>query len=114
LSVDDLHQLAAVEAGRLRDAAGRPAYERREILADLASRLEVLLEGLTDPAVAPLRELVALLAGDRELEARWTEALRVLTDFGGEKGAPAHGGEKRPPALGDAKPSPSRKAFWKR
>jgi len=86
-----------VEAGRLRDAQDRTVYERRDMLADLVSRLSVLLEGQTDPACTPLRELLTVLGGDDDLEARWAEARRVLTAFGGERG---ERGE--------------RKAFWKR
>ena len=100
LSLDDMRQLAALEARRLREAAGRPAYERRDMLADLASRLGVLLDGLTDPVYAPLHALVVhLTAGDGELDARWAHTREVLEAFG------AFGGEQKEPA---------RKAFWKR
>jgi Ca-activated chloride channel family protein len=92
-----------VEGQRLRDGANRPAYQRREMLADLASRLGVLLRGLTDPSYTPLRDLVAALekpAGDADLDTRWAEAIGVLTAFGGS--APA------------STPSRERKPFWKR
>jgi Ca-activated chloride channel homolog len=103
LSVEDLREIAAVEAGRLREAAGRPAYERRELLADLASRLGVLLDGRTDPVYAPLHALVAHLhAGGGELDARWVEATATLESFGG--------GREADPAEDKAK----RTAFWKR
>jgi Ca-activated chloride channel family protein len=103
LSTEDMRRITAVEGQRLRDGANRPAYQRREMLADLASRLGVLLRGLTDPAYAPLRDLVAALEKDGaagDLEARWAEAIAVLTAFGGSSPAPT--------------PSRERKPFWKR
>jgi Ca-activated chloride channel family protein len=105
LSLEDVRQLAALEADRLREASDRAAYDRRDMLADLASRLRVLLDGLTDPAYAPLQALVAYLnGGDGDLDARWAEATTTLEAFGrGHK----------PPGR-DAKPDRERKAFWKR
>ena len=108
LSVEDLRQIAALEARRLRDGAGRPAYERRDMLDDLASRLQVLLDGLTEPAYAPLVALVAYLEKGGELDARWAEATRVLEAFAGAKSGRPSGADKAP------KPAPERKAFWKR
>jgi Ca-activated chloride channel family protein len=105
LSLEDVRQLAALEAGRLHEAANRAAYDRRDMLADLSSRLGVLLDGLTDPAYAPLHALFAYLnAGDDELDARWAEATAVLEAFG--QGHTAPGKEE--------KPEKDRKAFWKR
>jgi Ca-activated chloride channel family protein len=104
LSLDDVRRLAALEAGRLREAAGRPAYDRRDMLADLASRLGVLVDGLTDPAYGPLHALVDYLnAGDGELDARWAEATTVLDAFGKGEGDADKG-----------TPGKERKAFWKR
>ncbi|GID64948.1 hypothetical protein Acy02nite_28290 [Actinoplanes cyaneus] len=97
VSLDDVRALATVEAGRLRDAADRPGYERRDLLEDLASRLTVLLTPLTGAEFAPLHDLAALLGGDAPLDEKWSTALRVLTDFGA-----------------GAQPKPARKAFWKR
>jgi Ca-activated chloride channel family protein len=99
LSIADVRRIAAVEAQRLRDGAGAPAYQRREMLADLASRLGVLLRGLTDAAYTPLRDLVAALDSGGDLDTRWSEAIAVLTAF-----------------AGDATPAPARarKPFWKR
>jgi Ca-activated chloride channel family protein len=107
VSIDDVRRIAAVEAQRLRDGTGRPAYERREMLADLASRLGVLLRGLTDPAYAPLHALVTALdeAGDAGLDARWAEAIAVLTAFAGAASQDAGAA---------ATPSRERKPFWKR
>jgi Ca-activated chloride channel family protein len=100
-TVQDLRDLARLEADRLAEGRDRPAYERRDMLADLVSRLEVLLGGVTDPAYAPLRELLAFLTGDAGLDRRWDEARRVLTDFAGGTSGPD-------PAPRD------RRAFWKR
>jgi len=87
-----LGELLAVEARRLAEAEDRPAYERRDLLADLASRLRVLLEGQSDPAYEPLRALVGTLTGDGDLEEKWKAARAALEGF-----AP---GERKP--------------FWKR
>jgi Ca-activated chloride channel family protein len=95
LSAQDIRDLAKVEARRLHEGQDRPAYERRDMLADLLSRLEVLVGESAEPELAPLRALIAHLAGDADLETRWAEARRVLDGFAG-------GGE------------PERKAFWKR
>ncbi len=77
-----LREVAAVEARRLREAAGRPDHERRELLADLASRLAALVAGVSQPAYAPLRRLVDILNAGGELERLWAEALRVLEGIG--------------------------------
>ncbi len=95
LSIADARRLAAVEAGRLRDAADRPAYERRDVLDDLASRLRVLLDGLTGDEYAPLRDLLPRLTANTGVDGRWADAVRTLTDF--------------------ARPETAeRKPFWKR
>jgi Ca-activated chloride channel family protein len=105
LSIQDMRRIAAVEAQRLRDGADRPAYQRREMLADLASRLGVLLRGLTDPAYAPVRALVTALEADGDLDARWAEAIAVLTTFAGTPSPAASPGGNR---------ARERKPFWKR
>lgn len=97
----DVRGIIAVEATRLREAEDRPATERRELLADLASRLGVLLAGLHGPEFAPLHALVALLSGDDDLDTTWAEARRVLDGYAGST-APS-------PARGAA----SRIAFWR-
>jgi Ca-activated chloride channel family protein len=89
---DDIRDLLAVEARRLAEAEDRPAYERRDLLADLASRLRVLLEGQTDPGYEQLRALVGTLTGDGDLEEKWKAARQALDGFGKHE----------------------RKAFWKR
>jgi Ca-activated chloride channel family protein len=91
--IDDISEVLAVEARRLAEAADRPAYERRDLLADLASRLEVLLDGQTDAAYEPVRELVATLNGDGTVDEKWAAAREVLAVFGGK---------------------PEHKPFWKR
>jgi Ca-activated chloride channel homolog len=95
-TVEDMRQIVAVEVRRLHDASDRPGYERRDLLADLVSRLSVLLAGQTGGAYAPLHALLAYLSGDGDLDARWAEARRVLEEFGG-----AHATARR-------------EGFWKR
>jgi Ca-activated chloride channel family protein len=98
-SMQDIRDLAKVEAQRLHEAQDRPGYERRDLLADLLSRLQVLVGDSTEPEYAPLRALIAYLGGDADLDTRWAQARRVLAEFAG--GAGGGGG-------------PERKAFWKR
>ncbi|AEV83885.1 trypsin [Actinoplanes sp. SE50] len=93
----DIRQLATVEAGRLRDAADHPDYERRDLLDDLASRLTVLLTPLSGDDFGPLQALITLLNGNAPLAEKWSTALRVLTEFG----APTS-------------PKRATKPFWKR
>jgi Ca-activated chloride channel family protein len=80
--------VAAEEAARVRAAAGAPLYERRELLADLGSRLAALLRQAS--GAGPLRDLVAELDGDRpltvsreEFEQLWTRTLQVLDELAG-------------------------------
>ncbi|MEV6494823.1 trypsin, partial [Actinoplanes sp. NPDC051633] len=100
--VEDLRALARLEAGRLREAQDRPEYERRELLADLVSRIEVLLTGTGGGAYPELVELVKRLTGDGALDDKWADALRVLDGFGGGGQSGGQSGER-----------PARKAFWK-
>jgi Ca-activated chloride channel family protein len=93
LTVADLTAIVAVEATRLREAEGRPALERRDLLADLASRLGALLEGRDDPELKALRHLVERLKAAGSLPEKWALARRTLDGFA---------------------PPPERKAFWKR
>ena len=58
--------LAVVEADRMRAAAGAPLAERRELLADLGTRLGALLRQLPDSS-GRLRALVDALTGDQAL-----------------------------------------------
>ncbi|MFI7542555.1 VIT domain-containing protein [Actinoplanes sp. NPDC049599] len=93
LTLADLTAIVAVEATRLREAEGRPARERRDLLADLASRLGALLEGRDDAELKALRDLVARLTADGGLPEKWALARETLDGFA---------------------PAPHRKAFWKR
>ncbi|GIE30809.1 hypothetical protein Ait01nite_038540 [Actinoplanes italicus] len=88
LSVDELRELVAVEVTRLREAEGLPALDRRDLLDDLASRLTVLLEPVSDTSLDPVRELVTLLHGDGPLDDRWAAAIRVLEEFATGKPVP--------------------------
>ncbi|OJF11262.1 VIT domain-containing protein [Couchioplanes caeruleus] len=94
VTLESLASIVAVEAARLREADDRPAAQRRDLLADLGSRLAAVLEGVTGPEVAALRELVERLRAPGDLTADWAYARQVLDGF-----APAR---------------PGRKAFWKR
>jgi Ca-activated chloride channel family protein len=92
----DLGELIAREVSRLREAASRPAYERRELLEDLGSRLAALGDKVL---LALADELKPDAIARRPLEELWQHVLRTLESFG----KPA------------AKPSPPvRSAFWKR
>ncbi|MEU8818441.1 VIT domain-containing protein [Actinoplanes sp. NPDC048796] len=104
-SVDEMRSLAATEVQRLRDAAGLPVWERRDLLDDLASRLDVLVGSAGDETFRPLADLVALLRGDTAVDEKWEAALQTLSAFAGAAATP-------PPA--DPGPAPTRKAFWKR
>jgi Ca-activated chloride channel homolog len=100
-TLDQVREIAATEATRLREAAGLPAYERRDRLDDLSSRLEVLLGPLPDKEFNPLHDLVTFLTGGASLDEKWARALEVLTAFGGDPAQPQPD-------------HPSRKPFWKR
>jgi Ca-activated chloride channel family protein len=96
-----LRQQAALEAQRLRDAAGEPLARRRELLDDLASRLDAVAVHLAaqgDPQADRLRALVTELRdATRPLDERWARALAALDSLAGDSA------------------SPSRRAtFWKR
>jgi Ca-activated chloride channel family protein len=58
----------------------------------------VLLTGVTGDEYAPLHALLALLAGDADLETKWREARRVFDTF--------------PAAPSPAQPE-RRRSFWK-
>jgi Ca-activated chloride channel family protein len=84
---------AGEEVRRLRAASGADEYERRELLADLGSRLDALVRHLAERGVdavdlTPVRDLADELRADRPMGAPadvlaelWTRALRVLDDF---------------------------------
>jgi Ca-activated chloride channel family protein len=92
------------ERSRLRDATGLSEFERRELLADLGSRIDALvrhLEGLGVDAVtvASLKGLAARLGEDRplsvpaaEFSELWAQAVRVLDEWvAGVREAPKSG-----------------------
>jgi Ca-activated chloride channel family protein len=112
LSLADVRDLAATEAQRLREAATRPAYERRELLEDLASRLSVLVTGSDEPAFTPLRDLVALLEADGPVDDKWAAALDILSRFAEPHNPGGASRSSRPSA--SRSPAPDRKPFWKR
>ncbi|WP_232074939.1 hypothetical protein [Phytohabitans suffuscus] len=97
-ALSTLATLAAREAQRLRDLAGRPEYERREALEDLGSRLAALAGD------GPLRELAEALRpeaiGGRPFEELWAYVLEVLDATAA--GAPGPGQPDR------------RSSFWRR
>jgi Ca-activated chloride channel family protein len=130
---DAVREVAAREARRLRAAAGAPEYERRELLADLGTRLDALTAELPGgSAVVAVRSLVAALAEDRlaevsgaELAQLWDRALAVLDTLaaggavpGGASPGEASPGEASPggAAPGGASPSGSgrERPFWNR
>jgi hypothetical protein len=91
------------ELRHLLAAGSLPEFERRELLADLASRLTALLRHLRNQGVSPsdYATLTALLAGleaGSDLGPLWDETVRTLDDF----------------ATGTDEASPSRRSFWKR
>jgi Ca-activated chloride channel family protein len=93
----DLGELIAREVRRLREAVSRPAYERRELLEDLGSRLAALGDKVL---LALADELKPDAIARRPLEELWQHVLRTLESFG------------KPAAK--SSPPPVRSAFWKR
>ncbi|MEV0564717.1 VIT domain-containing protein [Dactylosporangium sp. NPDC050588] len=91
----ELRQLAAEEARRLRAAADRPDFERRELLEDLGSRLAVL-------GIGVLRLLADRLTPEaiasQPLDELWQQVLEELDKVSGDH----------------PDPPKSRGAFWKR
>lgn len=80
----DLREIAALEVQRLERDAGRPDWERHELLADLASRLGTLVATRQGPAYEPLRRLVAELTAGGDVTGLWARALQVLREFAEE------------------------------
>jgi Ca-activated chloride channel family protein len=89
----DARRQAGEEVRRLRTATAADEYQRRELLADLGSRLDALVRHLTERGVdaadlTPVRDLADELRADRPmgvpadvLADLWARALRVLDDF---------------------------------
>jgi Ca-activated chloride channel family protein len=104
----DLAQVATQEAGALRAAATGPEHLRRDLLDDLASRLDALARYLaTGAAAEALRSLVTLLRDPaRSVAERWNEALSTLDALAAGTG----------PGATAVDPSPDRRrgGFWRR
>ncbi|PWK87181.1 Ca-activated chloride channel family protein [Lentzea atacamensis] len=82
----ELREIAALEVQRLEKDAGRPGWERRELLADLASRLGMLVSSRQGSAYESLRRLVAELTAAGDVDRLWARALQVLREFAGQTG----------------------------
>jgi hypothetical protein len=77
------------EARWLREAGPLNDEERRELLADLATRLHDLQHHLTASKVptavySTLTALAAVIDASDDADRLWDEALRVLDDFAGD------------------------------
>ncbi|MDX8033378.1 VIT domain-containing protein [Lentzea sp. BCCO 10_0856] len=83
-----LREIAAMEVRRLEQDAGRPDWERRELLADLASRLGTLVAARQGAAYEPLRRLVAELTAGGDVAQLWARAQQVLREFAEQPAAP--------------------------
>jgi hypothetical protein len=102
-------QIASQEARALRTAEAEPEHRRRDLLDDLASRLDALARYLAtgQPADA-LRALVTLLRDEsRTVAERWTAALSTLDKLAGVQ-APT------PPGQTATTPDRRHGAFWRR
>ncbi|MFD4636854.1 VIT domain-containing protein [Lentzea sp. NPDC058436] len=77
----DLHEVVEREVKRLEQDAALPAWERRDLLADLASRLGTLIAGRQGPAYAPVHGLVAEITAGGDVDKLWARALEVLREF---------------------------------
>ena len=112
---------AAVEAGRLRDGAGEPVSRRRDLLDDLASRLDALVHSLKWPVdLASAEKLRALVTHLRDasvsLEELWSSALAALDELAGLVDTAAVTAESSAASAADESGTPAkeRRAFWKR
>jgi Ca-activated chloride channel family protein len=76
-----LREIAALELQRLERDTGRSAWERQDLLADLASRLGILVAGKQGPEYEPLRRLVEDLGAGGDVDQLWARAVRVLKEF---------------------------------
>ncbi|MEV6235318.1 VIT domain-containing protein [Lentzea sp. NPDC051838] len=77
----ELRQIAATEVQRLEKDAALPAWERRDLLADLASRLNTLLQGKQGAEYEALRQLVTELTAGGDVDQLWARAREVLKEF---------------------------------
>ena len=97
----DLHDVFAREVRRLEQDAARPAWERSDLLAYLASRLGTLIAGRQGAAYAPVHGLVAEITAGGDVDELWARALEVLREFTAGK-----------PADEPAEPE-RRRRFWR-
>jgi Ca-activated chloride channel family protein len=103
-------EMFTVEAARMRSAAGAPERERRQLLADLASRLDAMLRDrhlTADDRLAGLRRLLGEVRGEvamrvpaDELDRLWQRMQELLDQLTGSTPA--------------AQATPGRPDFWKR
>lgn len=77
----DLREIVALEVQRLEKDVALPSWERRDLLADLASRLGTLIAGRQGDAHAPLHGLVAEITAGGDVDELWARALDVLREF---------------------------------
>lgn len=85
-ALDAARQLVREEWRRMQEAGPLNDFERREWLADLATRLTALLRSLADSRVpgsqfAELQTLVEVIEADGPVDQVWAEAVRVLEAF---------------------------------
>ena len=90
----DLREVVALEIQRLEKDASLPDWERRDLLADLASRLGILIAGRTGPAYGPMRGLFVEIEAGGDVDRLWARTLEVLREFVGE-GTPAEPERRR-------------------
>lgn len=77
----DLREVVTREIGRLEQDAALPSWERRDLLADLASRLGILVGGRTGAGHEPLRALLAEITAGGDVDRLWARTLEVLREF---------------------------------
>lgn len=77
----DLREVVTREIQRLEQDASLPSWERRDLLADLASRLGILVAGRSGPAYEPMRGLFAEITAGGDVEKLWARTLEVLREF---------------------------------
>ena len=85
------------EVRRMKKAGSLDDYERREWLADLATRLTALIGhlagcGVQPPQIAALQKVVDAIDAGGDVDRIWDEAVRVLEEFAAGTGG---GGGKR-------------------
>ncbi|MGI5499658.1 VIT domain-containing protein [Lentzea sp. CA-135723] len=86
---DDLRAVVAREVQRLETDAALPAWERRDLLADLASRIGTLFASRQGKEFQPVHDLIAAITAGGDTDELWARAVRVLREFtGSEKAEP--------------------------